>query len=299
MISIRSAISRSILGGRSSRNSNPNASAAFLQANVPFPTSSSDRTNNDKTAVSMYMSASAFTSNGVAVRYLSSPAFRRHQLKQKDNRKIVRGHKPSIGAFQQGIQVPTKKVAHDMGTTFMEMENEPLQIIAEIGNHKARAEVLRRHIMCVDDIEWEPAGTKLQKIAAKNREGMSLVVLPYQIGIALALIGGIGAVPMVFSVDLAMAFNESMVTMEVPMPSDLDTRLETGAWTWSWMEPVLGTASFTLLAFQYARQQLLNLGLKPFTQILLAKRAKNLCNAFPEYDEGLLNSFVESDPMIR
>jgi hypothetical protein len=47
------------------------------------------------------------------------------------------------------------------------------------------------------------------------------------------------------------------------------------------------------------RQQLLNLGLKPFTQILLAKRAKNLCNAFPEYDEGLLNSFVESDPMIR
>jgi len=284
MISVRSAISRSILGGRSS---NPNASAAFLQANLPFP-SSSDRTNNDKAAVSM-----------PAVRYLSSPAFRRHQQKLNDNRKNVRGHKPSIGAYQSGIQKPSKEVANDMGKTFCEMENEPLQIIAEIGNHQARAEVLRRHIMAVDDVEWDEAGIKLQKIAAKNREGMGLIVLPYKIGISLAVITGVGAFPMVFDVDVAMAFNESMVTMDVPIPSDLDTKLETGAWTWSWMEPVLGTASFTLLAFQYARQQLLNLGLKPFTQMLISKRAKNLCEAFPEYDEGLLHHFVESDPMVK
>lgn len=291
MISIRSAISRSILGGRSS---NPNASAAFLQANLPFPiSSSSDRTNNDKAAVSM-----PTTSNN-AVRYLSSPAFRRHQQKLKDNYQHVRGHKPSIGAYQSGIQKPSKEVAMDMGKTFCEMENEPLQIIAEIGNHEARAEVLRRHIMAVDDVEWDEAGIKLQQVADKNREGMSLVVLPYKIGIGVALITGIGAFPMVFSVDVAMAFNESMVTMEVPMPSDLDTRLETGAWTWSWMEPVLGTASFTLLAFQYARQQLLNLGLKPFTQLLISKRAKDLCGAFPEYDEGLLHNFVESDSMVK
>ena len=47
------------------------------------------------------------------------------------------------------------------------------------------------------------------------------------------------------------------------------------------------------------RQQLLNLGLKPFTQMLISKRAKNLCEAFPEYDEGLLHHFVESDPMVK
>jgi hypothetical protein len=47
------------------------------------------------------------------------------------------------------------------------------------------------------------------------------------------------------------------------------------------------------------RQQLLNLGLKPFTQLLISKRAKDLCGAFPEYDEGLLHNFVESDSMVK
>jgi hypothetical protein len=209
----------------------------------------------------------------------------------------IRGTKPSLRASLEGIQTPSLAIAQDMGKVYSEMENEPLVVIAEMRNHGARIEVLRRHVMAVDKVTYEKAGETLKKIMAKNREKLFYVAAPYKIGMAGAIIVGIGAFPMVFSVNTAMWFNELYVTMEIPPPSDLDTSLETGAWSWNWMEPILGTASFSLLCFQYIRQQLLNLGMKPYTQKLIEIRAKSLCKAFPDYQEHIIYNFVESDPM--
>jgi len=278
MISTRFAISRSILAGRGT----PNAGAAFLQANVPF-VSTSDRPEKDNT-------------NAVSVRHntsLTSPAYKRW-VKSSN---FGLGQKPSIGALNPGLQEPTLKVARDMGKTFSEMENEPLIIIAEMGNHAARAEALRRHIMATDYVDYKEAGKTLEKIAKVNRRGLVFFRFPYQFGIVAAVVTGIGAFPMVFDVELAKIFNDAYVTMEVPMPSELDTPLETGAWTWNWMEPVLGTASFTLLALQFARQQLLNLGIKPATEWLMVYRTNKLCKTFPQYNKHLLANFVKSEPM--
>mmetsp|Transcript_8966 Transcript_8966/g.16118 ORF Transcript_8966/g.16118 Transcript_8966/m.16118 type:complete len:113 (-) Transcript_8966:129-467(-) len=104
---------------------------------------------------------------------------------------------------------------------------------------------------------------------------------------------------MVFDVDTAMWFNRKFVTMDIPEPSELDTWLEVGAWTWNWMEPVLGTASFVLLCLQFSRAQIQNLGLKPFTKYLKEMRARNLAKAFPQYNEHFLIEFGETDPMFE
>ena len=49
--------------------------------------------------------------------------------------------------------------------------------------------------------------------------------------------------------------------------------LEVGSWTWGWNEPVLGTVSFVLLAFQFARNQMVNLGTRPYTESMIAWRS--------------------------
>lgn len=333
MISVRSSMTRSIVGGRST----PNAAAAFLQANLPFPSSSSssDEAKNNNSSPT--------------VRHFVAPAYRRYLNRQKFLKENIRGLKPSIGAHAEGIQKPSLAVAKDMGRSFSEMENDPLMVIAEMGSHSARCEVLKRHIMCIDEVSYDDAEKKLKEITAKSLEGLSLYTLPYKIGITFAIVAGVGALPMVFDINTAMIFNERFVTMDIPPPSDLDTVLgkclekfvacrvhnlkkrfflrcqlavhlfcvhffalqyfyfspcfyfcfppETGAWTWNWMEPLTGTLSFTLLAFQYARQQFLNLGIKPFTQRVLHRRSQFLINAYPQYNDRLLANFVESHPM--
>lgn len=191
------------------------------------------------------------------------------------------------------------EVARSMGWGFSEMENEPLAVIAEMGNHKAREEVLTRHIMAVDNVNYAQARKTLDEIASKNREGLMIATMPYKIAIAVALITGFGSIPMVFDIEVALWFNEKFVTMEIPPPDDLDTCLETGAWTWNWMEPVLGTLSYALLCFQVARQNMKNLGMKPYTSRLIETRAKNLIKFYPHYEESILHKFVETDAMVK
>ena len=171
-------------------------------------------------------------------RCMSSPAYRRYLSKQQqsaaaaiagpglaNHQKVVIKGGPGIHASQPGIQVPTLEVSKALPHGFSEMDNEPLLAIAEMGNHSARIEVLKRHIMAVDHVNYQTATITFHKIAARARQGMVRQCLPYQIGIAGALLGAFGAIPMVFDVNTAMWFNETYVTMDIPPPSDLDTSL--------------------------------------------------------------------------
>ena len=63
------------------------------------------------------------------------------------------------------------------------------------------------------------------------------------------------------------------------------------------MEPPLGTISFFLLCMQYARSQLQNLGAKPYTQLMLRRRAKRICAEFPQYNKFVLESWSEGDSL--
>jgi len=64
------------------------------------------------------------------------------------------------------------------------------------------------------------------------------------------------------------------------------------------MEPALGTASFTLLCFQFSRAQIEKIGMKPYTERLKEARARSLIEAFPTYDRSILRNFVNTKDMI-
>ena len=80
-----------------------------------------------------------------------------------------------------------------------------------------------------------------------------MINLPYNIGIAAGVGGGLYSFPMVFDLSTAKWFNKHYVTTDIPPPEDLETMYEVGNWTWNWMEPPLGTISFFILCMQMAR----------------------------------------------
>ena len=75
----------------------------------------------------------------------------------------------------------------------------------------------------------------------------------------------------------------SLVTTEIPPDEDLETWLEVGAWSWNWMEPWTGTISFQLLALQFMRLQMLNVGYRPYTGWVIGARQRRLTQMYPEY----------------
>jgi hypothetical protein len=133
------------------------------------------------------------------------------------------------------------------------MDHNTLLTVAALKNHGARIEVLKRHIMAVDQCSYDEATATFEKIAKKNREGMAIAALPYQLGIAAGVMAAIGSIPLVFDLHTTLWFNELYVTTEVPGNEDLETPLEVGSWAWNWMEPPLGTLSFALLCLQFSR----------------------------------------------
>jgi hypothetical protein len=49
----------------------------------------------------------------------------------------------------------------------------------------------------------------------------------------------------------------------------------------------------------FEREQMKNLGIKPYTVYLKERRATMLAKNFPQYDAAILNEFVETDPMVQ
>jgi hypothetical protein len=189
---------------------------------------------------------------------------------------------------------PSIDVARAMPSSCAEMDNATLAILGGLGNHQARTEILIRHIMATDACSYDEAQLVYNQIFKKNSEYMFMLSLPYQVGIASALTVGFASFPMVFHLKTAEVFNASFVTTDIPEPKDLETMLEIGSWTWNWMEPPLGTLSFILLCMQYARSQVQNLGIKPYTELIKQWRGERLAKAFPKYDPRVLLAYSES-----
>jgi hypothetical protein len=182
-----------------------------------------------------------------------------------------------------------------MPREYSEMSNNILVPLAVRGNYEARRERLIREIMEVDGCDREAAEAKHQIISSANRAGNSLYKLPYTVGITLAMVGGIASFPMVFDVNTALWFDENYVTTDVPPPEDLETMLEVGSWTWGWMEPPMGQLSFFFLCMAWARNQMINIQVKPYTDWMMNKRALSLAAKFSQYDDDIVKDFSEVD----
>lgn len=72
--------------------------------------------------------------------------------------------------------------------------------------------------MAKDEIEWDDANAKKEKMKTDNKSGMFLVTLPYKIGLTTAVGAGVASLPMVFYLDTALWFNQDYVTTDVPEP---------------------------------------------------------------------------------
>jgi len=142
--------------------------------------------------------------------------------------------------------------------------------------------------MRADGLDREEAEAKLEEIRTFIIKYDHILQLPYSVGTGTALLCGFIAVPMVFDWEIAVWFNQHYVTMDLPAPQDRETMLEVGAWTWNYMEPVIGTASFVLLALEVARTRMLNAGFRPYTFLVRETRAERVSKAYPRYEARLI-----------
>lgn len=203
------------------------------------------------------------------------------------------GH-PSRGHVHQQKHKIGPRGVPPISISVEDMDDHTLITLAAIEDHSAREEILKRHIMDVDNVKYDQANEKFSIIAHHNSKGYYMVALPYKVGIFSAAVLGVASVPMVFHLPTAEWFNALAVTTDIPEQRDLETPLEVSIWAWSWMEPPLGTMSFMLLCLQFMRGQMLNLGINPYTRWIKAHRGGKIAKAFPQYDSRILAAYSET-----
>jgi len=62
------------------------------------------------------------------------------------------------------------------------------------------------------------------------------------------------------------------------------------------MEPILGTASFSILCLQLLRGAMVNLAYQPYIDFVHSKRANDLADAYPQYTRSIVKDFGRSQP---
>jgi len=188
----------------------------------------------------------------------------------------------------------TLEEAKLMPREYKEFPNSVLLEMAAGGDHEARAEHVIREIMAVDNVSWDDAQPKFLEISAAAHAGLGMAKLPYRLAITGAVVGGFATFPLCFHLSTVEWFNDAYVTADHAEAKDLETPLEVGSWSWNWMEPPLGQLSFFLLTLQYARAQMQNIGLKPYTEWLVTRRGESLAAAFPSYNSRVLKNYAQS-----
>jgi len=208
-------------------------------------------------------------------------------------------HKAAADSEVKTVEDPivpiSLEVAKQSPREFEEMSNDAIAIMAICGEQEAKEERLIREIMRADGITWDEAQPTFRQMKTDNRKGMYWATLPYKLGLYTATFSAFACIPMVFDLDTCLAFNEYFVTTDVADPEDLETALEVGSWSWNWMEPPLGTISFSLLCLQFARNQMQNLQATPYTEWVKNRRAARLCNQYPKYNPYIVGDFAKND----
>lgn len=191
---------------------------------------------------------------------------------------------------------PTLEVAALQPSATSELGNEALANLALSGNHAAQRERLLREIMTTDMVSWEEAHKVLDEMDKHNERFYWAESAPYRIGFTFAFVAGVASVFLVFHRGSAKICATQVAGEELPKDVDEQTVLQVGAWTWSWMEPLIGTASFVLLCCQFSRAQLRKMNMKGYTEHILQYRADRLSQKFPRYDKTIVSGWAQNLP---
>merc|ERR1712137_577011 len=199
-----------------------------------------------------------------------------------------------------GYRAPRVSTAQIQPRKYRECDNDTLFVMSRREeDFGARKERLVREVMRVDGVTWSAAREKVDgEINRTNDQFAYLVRLPYQLGVFSGFVASVTAPPLVFHRGLAVWFCEKFVHDDLPDGGieELDTFWKVGAWTWGWMEPYLGTASFVLLGLQFTRINMQRLHWKPYTERIMDWRGNRLSRRYPQYNATIVKEYSESDP---
>jgi len=197
-------------------------------------------------------------------------------------------------AFRPDVEYAMKQPTH-----VCELAHQSLAELAMLGNHCARRERLLREVMCVDGISWGQAHEVLNKLDQFNERYYWIETMPYRLGITTAFISGIASIVLVFWAPVAEWYATEVAGEQLPEGvkeiGEL-TMNQVGTWTWSWMEPMIGTASFVLLCCQFVRAQALKMNMRTYSEQVLQWRASRIAKAFPRYDVSMLRAWAKHMP---
>jgi hypothetical protein len=195
---------------------------------------------------------------------------------------------------------PTIPDANRMPRNYRELTNESIAILALEGIDEATKERLVREVMRVDNISWPEATLKVQEMDAINDSKAWVMHLPHMMGVFLGVVGAIVSIPMTFHKPTAVWFNANYAKHDLPDGGleGIETIFEVGGWSWGWMEPVMGTLSFALLGLQFARANMQNMKIKPYTEFVESWRANRLAKMYPQYEREIVRAFSKTDSWI-
>ncbi|KAJ1450756.1 hypothetical protein M885DRAFT_531404 [Pelagophyceae sp. CCMP2097] len=195
---------------------------------------------------------------------------------------------------------PTIDQARRMPRFIYEYSNEMLFYAArDMTAHDVHQERLIREIMVVDNIGYDEAAEEMRLMFRHNSEQSWYLMVPFHAGLGICVISALCSVPFVFNPTAATGFAALIgATPEEPLAAGVGMA-NVGSWSWPWMEPLIGTASFAILCLQLLRALMLNLAYRPYLDSVQSYRANSLADAFPQYDRPIVKDFGRSQPLRR
>lgn len=205
-----------------------------------------------------------------------------------------------LANWRQEIR-PTVETARMQPTHICEMGHNVLAQLALQGNHHAHRERMIREIMSVDNVSWEEAHKVLEAMDEYKEKYYWPTTMPYRIGICIAFCFATASCLLVFHPPLALWYGEEIAGFSLKDDCDKDsidemTINKVGMWTWQWMEPMIGTASFMLLCAQFMRAQFVKMHMKTFLDIMESKKADRLARKFTQYDKSMVRTWAKPLP---
>lgn len=197
---------------------------------------------------------------------------------------------------------PLRKEVLDQPTHVSQVGNRDLFSLAMHGKHSAHKERLLREIMQVDSVTWEEAHVKLSDIDVANEQYYWFQTMLYRIGIMSAVSSAAGAIALVFYPPVAEYYGVNVAGESLPDGVEDISEMtvnQVGSWTWGWMEPMIGVASFVLLCAQSGRAQMWKLNMRPYTEWMLRNRANRLAKLYPHYETGIVRDWAKHIPVTN
>jgi hypothetical protein len=193
---------------------------------------------------------------------------------------------------------PTIAMAKEQISELWELDNHTLLVLSrDTEAHDVHQERLIRDIMGKDGIEYDQAANIMKDMFEFNQVH-PLVMVPYDVTFLLFGVSAVACVPLVFYFDTAKLFADAVsATLDVEEIPTLHSASNVGAWTWTWMEPMIGTASFSILCLQLARTTMKKLEYRPYFHSLQSKRANDLACQYPRYTKSIVKDFGRSQPL--